>query len=257
MNRTFGLPTQSTRRGGRSASPWFWRQRRLGLVLVTLGAVLGCSKTMTIYTVPRHPEAEIYVNGQLRGKGSAQVKVDWGECSPRNMGVSARLGTCESHVEVRTQLDTTSVASGVALSLVSLVITLATQGGWWGIGSGMVLAAGGIGMAACSHEWPDSVAIPIQQCLSTAGLSVTVTDIPLHVAPSLGAHVLRVLPQGTCVRVEYCEEDWCQVTVLGSTGGTSSSTSGFVRRSGLRPPGSAECPAAQAGDKGPKKRTIE
>jgi hypothetical protein len=119
--------------------------RRLGLVLVTLGAVLGCSKTMTIYTVPRHPEAEIYVNGQLRGKGSAQVKVEGeGElCSPRNMGVSARLGTCESHVEVRTQLNTTSVASGVALSLVSLVITLATQGGWWGIGSGMVLAAGG------------------------------------------------------------------------------------------------------------------
>jgi hypothetical protein len=232
--------------------------RRLGLVLVTLGAVLGCSKTMTIYTVPRHPEAEIYVNGQLRGKGSAQVKVEGeGElCSPRNMGVSARLGTCESHVEVRTQLNTTSVASGVALSLVSLVIALAAQETWtWSISAST--AASGIALAACNHEWPDSVAIPIQQCLSTAGLSATVTDIPLHVAPSLGAHVLRVLPQGTCVRVEYCEEDWCQVTVLGSTGGTSSSTSGFVRRSGLRPPGSAECPAAQAGDKGPKKRTIE
>jgi hypothetical protein len=108
--------------------------RRLGLVLVTLGAVLGCSKTMTIYTVPRHPEAEIYVNGQLRGKGSAQVKVDWGECSPRNMGVSARLGTCESHVEVRTQLNATSVALGVASSLASLVIALADAGRLWTIG---------------------------------------------------------------------------------------------------------------------------
>jgi hypothetical protein len=230
--------------------------RRLGLVLVTLGAVLGCSKTMTIYTVPRHPEAEIYVNGQLRGKGSAQVKVDWGECSPRNMGVSARLGTCESHVEVRTRLNATSVALGVASSLASLVIALAAQETWtWSISAST--AASGIALAACNHEWPDSVAVPIQQCLSTAGLSATVTAIPLHVAPSLGAHVLRVLPQGTCVRVEYCEEDWCQVTVLGSTGGTSSSTSGFVRRSGLQPLGSAECPAAQAGNTGPKKRTIE
>jgi len=220
--------------------------RCLGLALVTLGAVLGCSKTMTIYTVPRHPEAEIYVNGQLRGKGSAQVKVNQGECSPRDMGVSARLGTCESHVEVRTQLDKTSVALGVASSVASLMIALAAQEEWaWSVSAST--AATGIALAACHHEWPDSVAIPIQQCLDTAGRSATVADIPLHVAPSLGARVLRVLPQGTCVRVEHCEEDWCQVTVLGSAAGTSGSESGFVRRSGLRPIGPAECPATQAG----------
>lgn len=219
--------------------PWcrFW------VLLAALTTVLGCSKTMTLYTVPRHPEAEIYVNGQLRGKGSAQVKVNLSECGPRNMGVSARLGVCESYVDVRTQLNTTAVALGVAASVASLIVALAESGETWSWSISASTAASGIALAACNHEWPDSVAIPIQQCLDTADWSVTVEDTRLYAAPSFSARVLGGLPRRTCVRIEHCQGDWCQVTVLRPAGGTKDPSNGFVYRPRLQPASPAECPS--------------
>jgi len=76
MNRTFGLPTQSTRRGGRSASPWFWRHWTLVAALTVLPA-------LTAEAQPKTPVGQVTIG--LGGLAGFPAGDDFGT----GMGVNA------------------------------------------------------------------------------------------------------------------------------------------------------------------------